>query len=51
MAEAVYGDFIGEFLAVAEVPFGEEVVLDPNDLVDGAHEAEFAAIGELGMAH
>lgn len=46
-----FGHFIGEFLAVADAPFGEEVVLDPDDLVDCAKESDFALEGETGVRH
>jgi hypothetical protein len=46
-----FGDnhLVGEFVAVAHVPFCEEVVLDPKHFVDGFDDGDFAVEFEAGM--
>lgn len=41
----------GELLAVADVPLGDEVVLDPDDLADGADKGRLALQAQLGVGH
>ena len=38
-----HGHLVGELFTVARVIPGEEIVLDPEDLVDGAHERDLAS--------
>ena len=45
------GHLVGVLLAVTDAPLGEEVVLDPDDLVEGADEGDLALQRQLRVGH
>ena len=51
LAKDDFRHFIGKLLAITDPPFGKEIVLDPDNLIDSAEEGSFASEGELRMRH
>lgn len=48
-SKTVHGHFIGVLLAIANPPLGEQIVLDPENLVDGSNERDLASEGDMGV--
>lgn len=51
LPNVAFGHFLSKLFAVPDTPFGKEVVLDPDNLVDCAEESGFALEGETGMRY
>lgn len=45
------GHLVGELFAVPDVPLGEQVVLDPDDLSDGSDKSHLALQRKVGVGH